>query len=68
MSKRSVEYLPPSPDLLEHFTRDAYRELRPEHYERQHVLDFTNFMVAVANALAKDLTRKANAEFDNGIE
>lgn len=68
MNKRPVEYVPPSPDLLEHFTRHAYRELRPEHYERQHVMDFANFMRAVSNALAKDLTRKANSEFDNGIE
>lgn len=68
MSDRPVEYVPPSPDVLEQFTRRAYRELRPEHYARQHVLDFANFMQAVSNALAKDLTRQANSEFDNDVE
>jgi hypothetical protein len=64
----NVVYCPPSAEVLEHFTRHAYRELRPEHYAREQVLDFANFMKAVSSALAKDLTRKANGEFDSGVE
>ena len=67
MSNR-VEYVPPASDVIEHFTRHAYRELRPEHYERQRVLDFANFMKAVSNACAKSMTRQANGEVDNRIK
>ena len=54
-----VEYQPPSPDVLEHFVRDFYREYGDERPEREDVLGFVGFLKAVSRALAKDLTRKA---------
>jgi hypothetical protein len=67
MSK-PVEYVPPSPDVLEHFTRDAYRGWVDESPGWEVMQEFAGFLKAVSSALAKDLTRKANREFDNRIE
>jgi hypothetical protein len=64
----AVEYVPPASDEIEQFARQAYREFCLEHYERQNVMDFASFLQAVSSALAKDLTRQANTEFDNRIE
>ena len=55
-----VEYRPPSPEVLEHFVRDFYREYSDVRPDREDVLAFTGFLKAVSRALAKDLTRKAN--------
>lgn len=68
MGKGRVEYVPPSPEVLVHFTRAAYREWGSGAGSREAVQEFAGFMAAVASALAKDLTRKANSEFDRGVE
>ncbi len=65
---RGVEYRPPSPEVLEHFVRDFYREYSDVRPDREDVLAFTGFLKAVSRALAKDLTRKANGGFDSGVE
>lgn len=66
MGKGRVEYVPPSPEVLVHFTRAAYRERVTDPVSRESVHEFAGFMQAVASALAKDLTRKANGELDRG--
>ncbi|MEP0761307.1 MAG: hypothetical protein HRF48_01070 [Chloroflexota bacterium] len=63
-----VEYRAPSPEVLEHFVRDFYREYSDVRPDREDVLAFTGFLKAVSQALAKDLTRKANGGFDSGVE
>lgn len=67
-SSQQVEYQPPSAETLEHFVRHFYREYADERPEREDVLGFVGFLRAVARALAKDLTRKAQGELDGGVE
>ena len=66
MSKRPVVYVPPSPEVLEHFAHDAYFEMGC--CDRENEKEFAGFMIAVSRALAKDLTRKANSDIDSRIE
>lgn len=68
MMRRNVRFVPPSPDVLEHFVRNFYREYSDERRDREDVLAFTGFLKAMSQALAKDLTRKANAAFDTRVE
>ena len=65
---RSVEYLPPSPELLEHFAREVCRGLGPDYCQREIVDGFASFMKVVSRALANSLNRKGDNPFDNGFE
>lgn len=68
MSDRGVVYVPPSPEVLEHFVRAFYREYSDERPSREDVLEFTGFLKAISSAVASDLTRKANGAFDTRVE
>jgi len=67
---RSVEYLPPSPDLLEHFARDVCLGLGPDYCQPEVVDGLASFMKVVARALANSLNRKDEGDnpVDNGFE
>jgi hypothetical protein len=66
--QRHIEYQPPSPEVLEHFVRDFYREYCPQQMAGEDALAFTGFLKAVARALANSLNRKGNDPVDNGVE
>lgn len=65
---RGVEYRPPSPEVLEHFVRDFYREYSDVRPDREDVLAFTGFLKALSRALANNLNRKGDDPVDNGVE
>jgi len=65
---RDIEYQPPSPEVLEHFARDFYREYCPQQLAGEDALAFTGFLKALSRALANNLNRKGDEPVDNGVE
>lgn len=65
---RSVEYQPPSPEVLEHFAREVCLGLGPDYCQREVIEGFACFMKVVARALANNLNRKGGNPVDNGFE
>ncbi len=68
MSSRDVRYIPPSPEVLEHFAQDVCRELGPNYCDPDIVDGFASFMKVIARALANDLNREGDDSLDGGIE
>lgn len=68
MREQLMEYQPPSPEVLEHFAHDFYRAWGEERPRWEDVHAFAGFLTAVSRALARELTRKANSEFDTRVE
>jgi len=68
MSQRLIEYVPPSPEVLEHFAREVCLGLGPDYCQREVVDGFASFMKVVSRALANSLNRKGSNPVDNGVE
>ncbi len=67
-TERRVRYVPPRPEVIDHFAREACRALGEDYRAHEVVEGFAGFMQVVARVLANDLNRKHPSEFDTGIE
>ncbi len=68
MSSRDVRYIPPSPEVLEHFAHEVCREMGPDYCNPDVVEGFASFMKVISRTLANTLNRKGDNPVDSGIE
>ena len=68
MTNRPIEYIPPSHEVLEHFTHDVCRGLGDDYADPEIRLGFTNFMRVITRVYANHLNQKHTDELDMGIE
>jgi len=68
MSRRTIRYVPPSPEVIDHFAQTVGRSLGAEYATPEVVLGLADFMTVVARVLANDLNRQQASEFDTQIE